>query len=325
MVLGPIHKLASLSLAAAALVWASSVSAHDGLSNEMGPPPVAQDYEPDPAIWKLSDEDTTIYVFGTYHVLPRNFHWRSERFERIVAEVDELVVETSDADSELQMGKAMSEIFAGFADRTPISDRLSPAAAEKWARLNTLIGAPVALNDRMPLILTLLEFEVNRLEGLGSTAENGVETWLEAEFDRTGRPVGSIENGGDVLTALLAIDEAPMIAELEQALNEWDGTSMETLVLDEDDVVDPDDPFADEHLWAQGKGGAAIDFGDTELDATMKKVMLTDRNRAWADWLAHRLEQPGTVLLAVGAGHLTGDVSLQVMLEERGLVAIRLP
>ena len=323
MELKPIDKLIAFSLGAVAFACASGASAQDGLSNEAPPPQVVQDYEPDPAIWQLSDEDTTIYLFGTYHVLPDNFRWRSERFEQIVAEADELVVETSDADGEAQMGVVMGKMFAGIPDREPISNRLSPDAAEKWAKLNEMTGGPLALNDRLPLILTLLEFGVNQMEQLGSTSEHGVETWLEAEFERTGRPVGSIESGAEVLAALLAIDEAPMVAELERALNEWDGTSLETLVLDENNALERDNPFAEEHLWAQGTGGAAIDFGDSELDAVMKKVLLTDRNRAWAGWLDERLEQPGTVLLAVGAGHLAGDVSVQVMLEERGLAAIR--
>jgi hypothetical protein len=47
------------------------------------------------------------------------------------------------------------------------------------------------------------------------------------------------------------------------------------------------------------------------------------RNRAWADWLERRLDQPGTVLFAVGAGHLAGRDSVQELLERRGLAARR--
>ena len=28
-----------------------------------------------PALWKVSDEDTTIYLFGTVHVLPSDLVW----------------------------------------------------------------------------------------------------------------------------------------------------------------------------------------------------------------------------------------------------------
>jgi uncharacterized protein YbaP (TraB family) len=48
-------------------------------------------------------------------------------------------------------------------------------------------------------------------------------------------------------------------------------------------------------------------------------VLLRARNAAWADWLAKRLDQPGSVLVAVGAGHLAGGLSVQTMLAAKGL------
>ena len=55
----------------------------------------------------------------------------------------------------------------------------------------------------------------------------------------------------------------------------------------------------------------------------IKKVLLTDRNQRWAGWIAKRMEQPGTVFLAVGAGHLAGKESVQAMLKANHLEAVR--
>ncbi|HEY0114242.1 MAG TPA: TraB/GumN family protein, partial [Allosphingosinicella sp.] len=41
-------------------------------------------------------------------------------------------------------------------------------------------------------------------------------------------------------------------------------------------------------------------------------------------WLAQRMERPGTVLFAVGAGHLAGRDSVQSMLAARGIQARRI-
>ena len=43
------------------------------------------------------------------------------------------------------------------------------------------------------------------------------------------------------------------------------------------------------------------------------------RNANWAEWLAKRLEEPGTVMVAVGAGHLAGKGSVQELLKAKGL------
>jgi uncharacterized protein YbaP (TraB family) len=55
----------------------------------------------------------------------------------------------------------------------------------------------------------------------------------------------------------------------------------------------------------------------------LSKLLLADRNARWADWIRTRMAQPGTLFVAVGAGHLTGPDSVQAMLAKQGLKAER--
>ena len=79
-----------------------------------------------------------------------------------------------------------------------------------------------------------------------------------------------------------------------------------------------------EHGWAKGEVGTDPMFDDSAFGMAMTKVLLEDRNRAWAEWLDNRLDTPGTMLLAVGAGHFEGEHSVLLMLEKRGLTAERI-
>ena len=47
-----------------------------------------------PALWSVADADTTIYLFGTIHLLPENFQWRTARFDQAIDSSQQLVVET---------------------------------------------------------------------------------------------------------------------------------------------------------------------------------------------------------------------------------------
>ncbi|MFD1959524.1 TraB/GumN family protein [Novosphingobium panipatense] len=55
----------------------------------------------------------------------------------------------------------------------------------------------------------------------------------------------------------------------------------------------------------------------------MRKVLITDRNANWAGWLKARLAKPGSVFVAVGAGHLAGPGSVQDQLAAAGIVSTR--
>jgi len=307
---------------------ASSAGALAQAGKQPRRPPVVQDYEPDPAIWLLEDADTRIYLFGTFHILPAGFRWRSPRFDGIVADADELVVEsTEDADGS-SADALLADLRDSLAKRPRVSERLAPANRRKWLALGKSVGLPPEYFDRMPPLLAMFGMALEWLqEESGSTAEYGVETVLEAEFAAAEKPIGSIESSGEVFASLLGIDEGLMIKEIDRALSAWDGDSLATAFLDETgEEIAMEPPLAEEHRWAQG---VQIDadgslFGETPFGRVMNRVLLDDRNRAWAVWLERRLETPGTVLVAVGAGHLEGSGSVQVMLTERGLSANRL-
>ena len=56
----------------------------------------------------------------------------------------------------------------------------------------------------------------------------------------------------------------------------------------------------------------------------LEDALLTRRNANWARWIEQRLAQPGHTLVAVGAGHLAGDGSVQSLLQKRGLKVTRI-
>jgi len=61
------------------------------------------------------------------------------------------------------------------------------------------------------------------------------------------------------------------------------------------------------------------------LEATpeLAQVLLIQRNARWAQWIKQRLTQPGTVFIAVGAGHLAGKGSVQEQLKALGISSAR--
>lgn len=52
--------------------------------------------------------------------------------------------------------------------------------------------------------------------------------------------------------------------------------------------------------------------------------LFADRNEVWAKWIERRLEQPGTVFVAVGTGHLVGSDSVQAKLAAAGVRSARI-
>jgi hypothetical protein len=314
------------ALFAAGLIAPAELAAEDATAPPA--PAIVQDYEPDPAIWMLRDEDTTIYLLGTVHILPEGFRWRSSRLDGIVEEADELIVETTDEDAG-GAAELVAGLAASMAKRPPVSASLSPGNRKKWLALAALAGMPPEQFDRMPPLMTIFGIATTSSSSeTGARSEFGVETVLEEEFRRAGKPIGSIEDAGDLVAALLALDERLLIKDIDRSLSRWDGRHIDAIFGQgpaKHDGAVPEAALTEEHAWAQGEDiDISGQFDDGGIGKVLGKLLLDNRNRAWAGWLERRLAEPGTVLVAVGAGHLAGDTSVQAMLTERGLTAVRL-
>lgn len=285
-----------------------------------------QHYDPAPAIWRLADGDTTIYMLGTIHLLPEGFRWRNPQLDAIIDEADMLVVETSDEDSAGALDTMGPKFAHVLANRTPTSRQLSVQSRPRWRELVAMSGMPFDVVDNMPLMVALLGFGQASVAGDPSSYDYGVETVLEAEFSASGRPIESIEDFGEVMYGLFRVNDADAVRELDLQLRGWGGKSVDGLYDAAADELTGDAYWQMEHAWARGEVAEDFDlgFGEGAIGEAFSEVLLNRRNTAWAEWLDARLDQPGTVLLAVGAGHFEGPDSVLVKLQSHGLEAERI-
>ncbi|RYD49809.1 MAG: TraB/GumN family protein, partial [Sphingomonadales bacterium] len=73
--------------------------------------------------------------------------------------------------------------------------------------------------------------------------------------------------------------------------------------------------------WSAGDAdrlGALIN-DDVAASPEVAQALLFSRNQRWAEWIARRMARPGTVFVAVGAGHLAGSGGVQDELAKRGM------
>ncbi|MEM6476747.1 MAG: TraB/GumN family protein [Pseudomonadota bacterium] len=273
-----------------------------------------QDYDPAPAMWKIADEDTTIYLFGTYHVLPEGFRWRTPLLDRIIQETDEVVFESRD-DEEPSPGDPIDPdqlrfmaLMAEYEAEVPLSQRISERNRPKLVKLLKDAGIPLSRADYLPPMMTMFGIAVAMYDAAGSQSSLGVETVIEKEYRANNRPISAIEDPIQVMENLFKIDEDLLITSIEEGLDEWDGC----------DFIDFEEMnWEGEHAWAQGKleGDLMKDMFDDPFSKVFYEVLLVDRNREWNEWVKDRMTRPGNLLLAVGAGHMEGPDSLVLMLE----------
>ena len=263
-----------------------------------------------PALWSLSDADTNIYLFGTIHALPEGTQWRTPALDQALTASEELVTEVRLEGNEAAVAATFTRL-ALTTSLPPALERVPEAKRETLREALSSVGLPMAAADRLKTWALAVTAAQVLFQRAGLDPQLGVERILTADFVRRRRPMSALETVEEQLGFFDGLPEAAQRTFLEGVLES------PTEVRREFDRM-----LA---AWRSGNVRAiAATFNDEEtLSRDLKEVLLTRRNARWAEWLERRLARPGTIFVAVGAGHLAGDDSVQEMLRRRGLGARR--
>lgn len=260
-----------------------------------------------PALWMVADEDTTIYLFGTVHALPEDVDWLDERITTAFDASDELVTEV-----DLTEPGAMAQELVTSAllpEGQTLRSLLTPEQTEIYETALQRINVPPAMFDPFEPWYAGLIISTAPLFQQGYSQDSGVEFVLDKRAGTT-KSKDELES---IAYQLSLFDSLPMESQLK-------------FLMDAAEDVDRIKPMLDAMVaeWLDGDAeGLASLMNDGLTDPLLADQLLYERNRNWAKWIDNRMKAPGTVFLAVGAGHLAGEGSVQEELARMGIEAIR--
>ncbi|MEE4209302.1 MAG: TraB/GumN family protein [Parvularcula sp.] len=256
-------------------------------------------------MWVVTDQDSRIVLVPTIHYLPENIEWYGPRLRAAVTEADRIWFEVplSELRDASRSGALIAEL--GLLQDGTLTGRLSPEKVRELRRVARRLGLPMKDLEAMRPWLAAITISVTDLMNEGFDPDYGVEKALSARAGEL--PERGLET---MQQQLRFFADLPLEAELA---------------------------FLDMALASAGKGPAAFralaaswargDVSGLEagvLDGLrgahpeLHRVLVTTRNRAWAELLTELMAGDGHDLVAVGAGHLVGDDGLPALLAARG-------
>jgi uncharacterized protein YbaP (TraB family) len=238
-----------------------------------------------PAMFVVRDADTTVYIFGTFHALDGQGDWFRDRVKSAFDSSGELVLET--------------------------------VIPEGPVKLQPMFGArPLPVTPSASFLATT-RMAINAGKSQGMQVGNGADMVLRHIAEAQGKPVEGLEtlelqlnmfnhmpsaDAGDTRRAGQPVDGGGQMQDLTRAMAEMQDAWK----------------HGDQRVFVRMLGQLEKASPDTY------RMMFTERNARWADWIAGRMQTPGVVFVAVGAGHLAGKDSVLVRLAELGIPSSRL-
>lgn len=263
----------------------------------------------DPALWVVKDKDTTIYLFGTIHVLKPGIAWFDDGVKKAFDASNTLVLEMVQPPAAEMQAIVMK---AGLAtDGKTMADRLAEADRPIYTKALSDLGMPTSALDPFHPWLAAVQLSLLPILKAGYDPANGPETVLTAAAKSANKPVIGLETAEQQIGFFGLLSQDAQVQFLSSTLKDLPkvNETLATMVTS----------------WSEGnpdKLGETMNEGMRDTPE-VAKVLLIDRNARWAEWINNRMKQPGTVFVAVGAGHLAGKDSLIEQLRRYKLKATR--
>jgi len=263
-------------------------------------------------MWKIADADTTIYLFGTVHVLPPSLSWHSPAVDKALGEAKAIYFETDTEGDQAAFREILNRLGL-YEPSERLSDRLELKDLELLRSALAKLDMPlVAIESMRPWYAGIVISEA-AVRKAGYDVSSGVESVMRPAARNAGKEIRFLETVEEQMSAFATLPEDVQIRFLTSGLAEIDSASQEL-----GDLVNAwkaGDVEALNRLLIEEDLGAIPELYD---------ALLTRRNANWAPEIDTLMKsEPGTFLVAVGAAHLIGKDSVVEMLKPLGHVAER--
>jgi uncharacterized protein YbaP (TraB family) len=271
------------------------------------PQPVIAKIPAHPALWTVHGPKGTAYLFGSIHALPPEVDWHTPEIDAAMAKADVLVFE-------LAMGEGFKERVQAYVRERGtlppgqhLRELLTPDTRKEFdADIADLGIAPEAI-DRMRPWLAALTIDVADMQRHGYSAQSGIENQLEGGGSKDTRPVIGLETVEQQLALLAPADLKTELQSFEATLKTEGHASGEEV-----------GPLLDAWIHGDVKRLDQLMGRDLAHFPKARKMLLDDRNKAWAVKIAGLLKTGKTYFITVGAAHLGGAKGVPNLLRAKG-------
>jgi uncharacterized protein YbaP (TraB family) len=288
-----------LRIAAAFLLFASLASpAAADRKKEDAPPPA-------PALWRISDADSAVYIFGAIGLSAQDATWRSRSVARAIDASETIWFEAAVDDPSAQA--SANKIFQGEGKLAPgakLSSLLAPDTRASLAAVAQEAGLPIeTLEPLRPWSAFVVLSSRIEPEGSGES----VDAAILREARGRGRELRYFDTVEETLRALTSMPQKLQVALVSQLVADFARQR-----------ADAREGF---EAWRTGD----IDGADAYLNRPLREAapdiysrLVSDRAVSLAGEIGGILATPQTAFISLNASYLVGAGSIPERLAEAG-------
>ncbi len=263
-----------------------------------------------PALWQVKKDEGTVYLLGSFHLLPKNYLWYNGIIQQSFDSSEELVMETKMTPESTAAIQAMVMKNAFLAPDDSLKNHLDSAHYEKLlVHSKKLLGMDETAVKKLKPWFVALQLSVISIMSTGMDLELGVDKHLEALAGQKEKSISGLESAQQAMNAMI---NHPL--------------PVQTAMLNDTfDQLDDFKSYINSYLSAWASGDAAIlsktMIEEMAVHTELYQALIIDRNNNWMPAIEQHINSGKTIFIVVGAAHLVGQDGIVRMLRDKGYQA----
>ncbi|HKY00864.1 MAG TPA: TraB/GumN family protein [Steroidobacteraceae bacterium] len=259
----------------------------------------------EPALWKVTGGDNTVWLFGSVHLLPEGGFAIGNALGKAIDGAERVCLEIDPSGQDEAATTSVTLARAVDPEGRDLFELLG-ADADKVREAAGKAGVPLDALAMFEPWFAGLTVSLMAIQAHGYDVQHGVEQIIQAEASKAGKPSCGLETLDGQLGMLDSLPGKLQNEILLQALEEAD--DIEALI----------GPMLD--AWRRGDEAGLEKSLEEDFEGypELAEALIYRRNARWAEQVSDMLAGDDDVLVVVGAMHLVGERGLPALLEKRG-------
>lgn len=275
-------------------------------------------------LWRAQKGDSIIHVMGTIHLSDPRLDAYLAPLWPIVDASDLIMLEADSKSIEALKSAMLTDASLMFiTDGLTLPERLSP---EDWESVTTKMSArgfPGFMVSKMQPWYVSLMLSIPPCAMASLAKQNGVDQRIMARAEAKTIPTRSLEDYNVVFSAFRSMEDGTDLDMIRMALAS--DTNADAMTYTTIEIY-----LSGNHrqIWELSRHHAYEVANPTNQDiekvfSEMEAVLLNDRNISWVPVILDAARESKSILVAVGAAHLSGKTGLLYQLEQAGYTLTR--
>jgi len=265
-----------------------------------------------PAMWKITDHDSTLYLFGTVHLMQPDINWQRRDMQAAFDDVGILFFETPDDEKSVLQTSILQREYGVYTNGERLSDQLDGINVNRLTAAAYNAEVPLARLENFKPWLAADILTVAGADIAGLRYENSADAQMRIKAITAKKSIRALDTVETYFEAVAKQPDWVQMQAFEETIKNFNTLVSDTKTINAAWLIGNTERLETDVL-----------IPAQESSPELYAALFTQRNKKWVKTLDEFMNGDTNAMVVAGIGHMLGEGGLPTRFEDLGFTVER--